>query len=118
MTAAGEARLLFVYGSLKRGFSNHRLLAGARFVGECRTEARYQLLVLGIYPALSDQGDRAIAGELYALDARQLSKLDEFEGEAYRRRAVQLEDGRVAEAYFLVPERRAQAAPDPRDRWL
>jgi gamma-glutamylcyclotransferase (GGCT)/AIG2-like uncharacterized protein YtfP len=118
VTPAGETHLLFVYGSLKRGFSNHFLLAAARFVGECRTAAGYQLLVLGIYPALSEGSDRAIAGELYAVDARLLFELDEFEGEAYRRRAVQLEDGRAAEAYFLVPERRADAMPDPRDRWL
>lgn len=118
MTARGEAHLLFVYGSLKRGFSNHPLLVTAHFVGECRTEARYQLLVFGIYPALSEGGDRAIAGELYAVDTRLLFELDEFEGEAYRRRAVQLEDGRTAEAYFLAPERRAEAVPDPRDRWL
>jgi len=116
--SVAETELLFVYGSLKRGFSNHRKLAVAQFVGECRTAQRYQLSLLGVYPALSAEGDRAIAGELYAVDARILSALDEFEGEAYRRGAVELSDGRVAQAYFLAPKWRASAVPDPRDRWL
>lgn len=118
MSPVGETHLLFVYGSLKRGFSNHPLMATAVFVGECRTAPRYRLLVLGPYPALSDGGDRAIAGELYSVDRRLLSKLDDFEGAAYRRRTVHLAEGRAAEAYFLVAERRASAVLDPRDRWL
>lgn len=45
--AAGEP--VFVYGTLKRGHSNHHWLAGARFVGE-RQLGGVQLFDLGPFP--------------------------------------------------------------------
>jgi gamma-glutamylcyclotransferase (GGCT)/AIG2-like uncharacterized protein YtfP len=97
-----HARLLFVYGSLKRGLPNHRVLGDAEFVGECRTVARYELVTLGAYPALVARGARAIIGELYGVDSAVLARLDVFEGEEYQRGPVELVDGRVAQAYFLA----------------
>lgn len=106
-----------MYGSLKRGFKNHAQLARATFVGECQTAPRYRLLVFGAYPALSE-GDHEVAGELYAVHQRTLFELDRFEGQAYRRASVELADGSVAQAYFLVPELVARAVPAPQNRWL
>lgn len=118
MTQIEQEQLLFVYGSLKRGFSNHRLLSGASFVGDCRTARRYRLLVLGTYPALATEGDQQIQGELYLVNARTLSHLDAFEGEAYFRGSVELADTRTAQAYFLVPDLLQRASPVFEDRWL
>jgi gamma-glutamylcyclotransferase (GGCT)/AIG2-like uncharacterized protein YtfP len=117
MTRATSELRIFVYGSLKRGFSNHAQLAQATFVGECQTAPRYRLLVFGAYPALSE-GDREVAGELYAVDQRALFDLDRFEGKAYRRASVELADGSTAQAFFLVPELVARALPAPENRWL
>lgn len=40
---------VFVYGTLKRGFANHAMLAGATFIGEFRTLNPYPLVV-GTHP--------------------------------------------------------------------
>lgn len=92
--------LLFVYGSLRRGGSNHRELRGAAFLGLARTRASYALVRIDEYPALV-VGSESVAGELYAVDGALLDELDAFEGAAYTRARIELEDGRLALAYRL-----------------
>jgi len=67
-----------VYGSLKRGFGNHRLLETAEFVGPC--VFRGTMYSLGGFPAVSLHGDTQIVGELYDVDDATLSRLDGLEG--------------------------------------
>ncbi|GJN22622.1 hypothetical protein PR202_gb10205 [Eleusine coracana subsp. coracana] len=87
--AAAKRTLVFTYGTLKRGFSNHPLLqelssAGdAVFVGAATTASRLPL-VCGPYRVpfllnLPGSGHR-VAGELYAVTPRGLARLDELEG--------------------------------------
>lgn len=80
---------LFVYGTLKRGGHNHRLLATAAFVGDARTERRFRLIDCGPYPAMLEHADAPleIRGELYRITASLLPSLDELEdeGKLYRR---------------------------------
>jgi gamma-glutamylaminecyclotransferase len=84
--------VLFLYGTLKRGQKNHRLLAGQRFVGDAATEPRYRLYDLGPYPGMVTDATNgsAVAGELWEVDDGCLAKLDEFEGvpELYIRQRV------------------------------
>jgi gamma-glutamylcyclotransferase (GGCT)/AIG2-like uncharacterized protein YtfP len=103
---------------LKRGFSNHRQISHAAFLGECRTERGYRLLVFESYPALAADGEHEIHGELYLVEEATLADLDVFEGEAYRRSAVSLADGRTAQTYLLVPELLEHAVLAPQNRWL
>lgn len=70
---------VFVYGSLKRGFSNHALLHRAAYLGEHVTTARYTMYDLGSYPAVSIGGRQAISGEVYAVDRQTLAALDRLE---------------------------------------
>jgi gamma-glutamylcyclotransferase (GGCT)/AIG2-like uncharacterized protein YtfP len=91
---------LFVYGSLRRGGSNHRELSAAIFLEEARTTPSYALVRIGEYPALV-AGTEAVSGELYAVDDVLLEELDAFEGDAYTRGLIDLEDGRPAVAYRL-----------------
>lgn len=78
--------LVFVYGSLKRGFRNHRVISGGEFAGVATTVARFNMLdVRGAYPALvTDLIDRTkagqILGELYNVDDDTLAALDKLEG--------------------------------------
>ena len=44
--------ILFVYGTLKRGFVNHHLMAGQDFIGEGVTLPHYRVLDLGPHPGL------------------------------------------------------------------
>jgi len=96
---------LFVYGTLKRGLRNHRLLAGQEFIREAVTLPHYRLFDRGAYPCLVEdfQAGVAVRGELWRIDTLILPRLDELEGapRLFSRRAIAIEDfpGQV-HAYF------------------
>ena len=75
--------LLFVYGSLKRGFSAEHLLDG-EFVAEAKTEPVYQMLQFGAYPGViaADEGGYSIEGEIWDVSEGCIPMLDEYEGVA------------------------------------
>ena len=88
-------RQIFVYGTLKRGLSNHRYLAGQQFIGEAATTAGFRLFDLGGYPGMiSDPATgRSIRGEVWAVDAdclRQLDLLEDVAGGEYLRTRIPL----------------------------
>ena len=81
---------IFVYGTLKRGCSNHAFLAGQTFVGEAQTQPRYRLFDLGGYPGMVEvsEGGLQIRGEVWDVDPACLSRLDvleDVEGGEYAR---------------------------------
>src|SRR5690606_17187013 len=80
--AMSSTHLLFVYGTLRRGFHHHGQLRGARFLGVVRTRPGYALVDFGPYPGLVE-GARAIVGELYAVPSALVPALDAFEGDEY-----------------------------------
>lgn len=100
--------ILFLYGSLKRGYSNHRLVADQEYLGEAVTEPHYRVIELGRYGGLirDDAAGLAVAGELWAVSACGLAELDDFEtGEGLWARAPVAVAGREGvEAYFWVGE--------------
>ncbi|MEP3479364.1 MAG: gamma-glutamylcyclotransferase family protein [Fuerstiella sp.] len=92
-----DSSLVFVYGSLKRGFPLHQHLAGANFIDDAKTASMYFLVNCGEYPGLrhatNQQPGVSIVGEIFQVDAKTLVLLDEVEGVCaglYRREAVQL----------------------------
>ena len=89
------SQLIFVYGSLKRGFALHPLLQGQPCLGNAATAPLYRLFDLGSYPGLVEWPDGlAIRGEVYRVDSDCLRRLDEAEGVAerhYVRREVLLQ---------------------------
>lgn len=104
---ADSATAVFVYGSLMRGFGNHRLLSHADFKAETSlTTTSHGLTSLGAFPALiptDDMIERTVHGELYEVDDYTLDDLDRLEGHPtfYERREVVLDNGRRAWTYFL-----------------
>jgi len=72
---------LFVYGSLKRGFSNHHFLAGQTFLGEARTQPVYRMYDWGGYPAIVpvEDGGVSISGEVWEIDDTCLIRVDWLE---------------------------------------
>ncbi len=74
-----EPEIVFVYGTLRRGGSNHFRLAGAEFVSAATVTGR--LYRIDWYPGLvlDETGDE-IRGEAYRVDAELLAALDLFEG--------------------------------------
>lgn len=89
------AQLIFVYGTLKRGGSNHRQLAGEIFIGEARTVTGYRLFALEGYPGMVPLADdrEGVVGEVWSVKPEALARLDRFEGVdegLYRREPVPL----------------------------
>ncbi len=78
-------------------------LVDAFRVGHARTAVGFRLVDLGQFPALILGGDARVEGELYSVSRECLRKLDELKenGRLFHRRAVELEDGRKAQAYFM-----------------
>ncbi len=92
-----EKNLVFVYGTLKQGFSNHRYLAGSKFLGTGRTVERYAMYASGIPFVVMTEPISEIHGELYEVDDFTLETLDDLEGhpDFYRREQAEicLDDG-------------------------
>jgi gamma-glutamylaminecyclotransferase len=86
---------VFVYGTLKRGGSNHSYLAGQQFLGPARTAPGFTLYSLGDYPGMvrAPADPAGVAGELWAVDIGCLRRLDKLEGvteRLYARVAIRL----------------------------
>lgn len=105
-------RRLFVYGTLKRGLSNHSYLAGQAFVGKARTSPVYRMFDLGGYPGMVrvGAGGAGIEGEIWEVDdacLRSLDVLEDVAGGEYERVIVELEPpfvGQDVEGYLFLRE--------------
>jgi gamma-glutamylaminecyclotransferase len=89
-----DRKLVFVYGTLKRGGSNHAFLAQQEFLGVAETAAGFVLFELAGFPGMVAQPiTTGVSGEVWRIDADTLTRLDELEGIAeglYRRERVPL----------------------------
>jgi gamma-glutamylcyclotransferase (GGCT)/AIG2-like uncharacterized protein YtfP len=119
-----KSNMLFVYGTLRRGFALHGALqrSGAKLEGKGRIRAR--LFDLGDYPGAvpAIKSTDFVEGELYQLDSpsKQLSVLDgieEFDPKRaktslFRRRlvSVRLASGRKTKAWAYFLNRRPRHA--------
>lgn len=71
--------LVFVYGTLRRGGSNHFRMAGAEFIAAGTITGR--MYRINWYPGLVlDEAGDEIHGEVYAASPELLAALDLFEG--------------------------------------
>lgn len=86
--------MLFVYGSLKKGFDNHHLLSKhTKRIGKAITMSKFGMFEdsFGNYPYLIPVPQMRIHGELYGIQRKELlEKLDKFEGypEYYERKKI------------------------------
>ena len=111
MKGGKATRLIFVYGTLKRGLSNHHWMAGQRFVSEASTRPLYRLYDLGGYPGMirAEREGLSIAGEVWEIDdvcLRGLDRLEDIEGGEYERTFIELEPpfaGIKIEGYLYLP---------------
>lgn len=72
-------QLVFVYGTLRRGGSNHFRMAGAEWI--TGGTVRGHLYRIDWYPGLVlDEAGDEIHGEVYSVGPDQMSDLDVFEG--------------------------------------
>lgn len=74
---------LFVYGTLKKGFSNHHYLKTATLLGIAKTALPYPMILKHkAFPYLINKPKKGlqVKGELYQIDYPTLLKIDELEG--------------------------------------
>ncbi len=73
------AELVFVYGSLKKEYSNHTVLGNAKLLGKGITKCKYTMVSLGGFPGiLLLKETSTIKGEVYKVG--ELGNLDRLEG--------------------------------------
>ena len=119
-----EHHLIFVYGTLLRGLSNHAILAQARFLGTARTKEPYALYVDTYPKVIRDEPVSPVTGELYLVDGPTLALLDDLEDHPfmYRREqiAVIMDDGEetLAWLYFHPQPGGRLVAGGDLSRWL
>jgi gamma-glutamylcyclotransferase (GGCT)/AIG2-like uncharacterized protein YtfP len=91
--------LIFVYGSLKRGFQRHKVLTngGAQFAGAGITfDTNYTMHTLDAFPAVIQDGKDnsrfAICGELYTVNKNVLDTIDavESDGLLFSRKLIEV----------------------------
>jgi gamma-glutamylcyclotransferase (GGCT)/AIG2-like uncharacterized protein YtfP len=84
---------IFVYGTLRQGGSNARLLADSEFLGRAITVEPYRLYDFGHYPAIIRGGQSFIYGEVYEVDGRTLRLVDRLEEhpDYYQRTEVEVQ---------------------------
>jgi len=98
-----KQQLLFVYGTLKRGFVRHPVLQDESFYGTAVTVNSYRLLDCGSYPGLVSSDDGlAVQGEVYGVSDECLAVCDEVEG--------------VAEGLYAREMISVQSLADPEER--
>lgn len=96
-----------VYGTLKKGLSNHRLLAKSKFLGAGLTSMAYPMIQSGI-PFLIDEAGKGsrITVEVYRVTAAELRSLDGLEGHpdwyVRKQKTVQLATGGTVTAWIYV----------------
>ena len=102
----GARKLVFVYGTLRRGASNHWRMDGAEFVAAGTVGG--SIYRIDWYPGMVLGGGSRVMGEVFAVTPDQLAALDEFEGVSaaetdgceYRRvKTVVATDGGAIEAW-------------------
>jgi len=108
---------VFVYGTLKSGHGNNRLLRDSLFVGEDETvNDQFDLRCWGAFPAVYLGGTTSIKGELYSVTEEVfLERLDRLEGypHLYDRRIISLKSGVEAWMYYInASDREGSVCPD------
>jgi gamma-glutamylaminecyclotransferase len=86
------SHIVFVYGTLKHGFTNHHLLENSLFISTGRTAKKYALYVQGIPFVVKHEPVSQIYGELYLVNSSTLAILDQLEGHPawYRREQAEI----------------------------
>jgi len=103
-----ERTLVFVYGTLMKGQTNHHYLNDSCEVGQ-GVLSGYQMYHLGDYPGIVPDSAGQVKGEVYAVSQETLHQLDllEDEGDEYRRvtAKVMLNDQWLEDVWVYVYQR-------------
>ena len=96
---------VFVYGTLKSGFGNHRLMEG-RSTFITKDKIKGKMVSLGGFPGVVPDDDRSVVGEVYEVTDECLKALDRLEGHPsfYKRTPVVTDNGLEVDTYIYQGE--------------
>tara|TARA_R100001443_G_scaffold21957_1_gene34163 strand:- start:2045 stop:2404 length:360 start_codon:yes stop_codon:yes gene_type:complete len=100
--------IIFVYGTLRMGYHNHRLIVDCEFIDVARTVNNYAMYANGIPYVSENEQVSQIYGELYLVKPKILFNLDMLEGHPswYKRKKVPIEtlSGKIYNAWLYFNE--------------
>ena len=99
--------LAFFYGTFMRGQPGEANLAGASFLGEARSAARYRLYsIRGEHPLMLEaEGDGAeVAGQLFEVPDELWGRILAAEPPGVHMTTIELADGRVVQGMLGEPD--------------
>jgi gamma-glutamylaminecyclotransferase len=104
---AMDKELLFVYGTLKRGYANNeRCIKRAPFVGEAFSVGNFQMRNIGFPVIWEDEKGTKVSGEIFEITRAQRDRCDILEGHPrmYKREAREflLNDGKIVTAWVYI----------------
>ena len=112
-----KAHLVFVYGTLKKGYYNHYFLKDSKFIDEAITKEKYALYFLKYPYVIKNAKISQIYGEVYEVDDTTLIDLDFLEGHPnfYRRELIPvilLNKNKTVDAWiYFYPEKKGNLIP-------
>ena len=93
-----------VYGSLRQGLGNHRLLEHVESHEKGVTLSNFNMYSLGGFPAITEEGTAGVVVEVYDVDDATFARLDRLEGypSFYDRKEVDvlLDNGNTVQAWI------------------
>jgi gamma-glutamylcyclotransferase (GGCT)/AIG2-like uncharacterized protein YtfP len=113
---------VFVYGTLRTGHGNWRGIL-APYVGiNATTKPEYTMRSWGGFPAVYDNGEHSITGELFYVEDDTLEQLDRLEGHPnwYKREEIEVTDneGQVVVAWmYVMPKSKTQGEIVENGNW-
>jgi gamma-glutamylcyclotransferase (GGCT)/AIG2-like uncharacterized protein YtfP/predicted glutamine amidotransferase len=103
-----------VYGTLKKGHGNHRLLTSSYCLGDGFTSDPYPLVIDNLPYVIDRKGKgKRVQVEVYRVDANTLARLDSLEGHPdwYQRKQIQVQlhaGGTITAWVYMIPDTRSQ----------
>jgi len=96
--------IVYVYGTLKHGYGNHRLLevASTNPLGTARFTFKAKMFCVGFPVLMKSRSKITVEGELYEVDTATFKRLDRLEsnGRMYKRKRKKLPNGKHAWYYM------------------
>lgn len=116
----GESVVVFVYGSLKKGYKQHAMIGQGKFLETVETAPNYLLYDLGPYPGMIEvhKGEgRKIEGEIYRLTPEEYKNLNKHVPYGFKNREIEVIGVDLPQIIALIYKQGIDRFPDCGTSW-
>ncbi len=103
------SNLLFVYGTLKRNYSNHYIIKNCKFKGVGYTLERFKMFNKGYPYIISNTNGYSVKGEIFEINSKniwhQLDKLEDYPNEYNKKITKICLSSKIINAWIYYYER-------------